>query len=476
VAYDYFQQTEEDDKNKPGQQQQLSGENGIITGNNGGTPVTQGEGEDKKTSSGAFTPLNKYLEANKSRAFGQEVAGKVGEGLDQADQAQSQADTSFRTESDSATTKKNDDLISKAKSSPQDVATEDFAKQRDAYYRGPENFSANDKYNSVRQTSQKAYDTADATRDEAGRKAYLAQTYARPDYSSGQQKLDNLLIQADPSAKPAFEQNWNRSTQGRDRFSSLSSALDSYAQQNKAATDQTRSAARGAIGIDDSGNFRDDSDLMSILGAADKSAADYNTKGQQTYEGLLDDKLTPEEIAMLGGSATSRSYRVDPTQYAQQGATASRGTVLSKDQQARIAALSRLAGKENTYAPDAEAAGSYDPSKAAGYDQGKYNAAVEQSKAAYQQQLAAVQAQLDEFAKQYQQGSTGMSIAAMNQRNAAVADAIARKRQLLEDYSGTLGGQKQYDYAPTPVIRSYENIDPNYQQVPYTDVDPLHRM
>jgi hypothetical protein len=69
-----------------------------------------------------------------------------------------------------------------------------------------------------------------------------------------------------------------------------------------------------------------------------------------------------------------------------------------------------------------------------------------------------------------------MSIAAMNQRNAAVADAIARKRQLLEDYSGTLGGQKQYDYAPTPVIRSYENIDPNYQQVPYTDVDPLHRM
>jgi hypothetical protein len=464
VAYDYFQgqQQDEEDKNKPAQQS-LDGGGELITGNNGGQPVAAA-GEEKKTASGSFTPLNKYLEANQSLGFGQQVAGKVNEGLDSAEKAQDTADTTFRSASDAATTKSNDELVQKAKNSPQDVATDEFAKQRDAYYNAPANFTGSDYYQPAAQATQKGVGAAQQTRDEGGRKAYLQQTYARPDYSAGQQKLDNLLIQSDPNSKAAFEQTWQRANSDQDRFGTLSSTLDSYAQQNKAATDQARSAARGAIGIDDSGNFKDDSDLMQILSGADKSAADYNTQAQKRYQGMLDQTMTPEEIAMLGGD--NRSYRVDPSQYAQQGAAASRDNVLSVDQQARIAALARLAGKDNTYAANAGAAGTYDPKKAAGYDTDRYNAAVNQAKTTYQQQLDAVQAQLQEFARQYAQGSVGMSIPAMNQRNAAVADAIARKRQLMEDYSGTLGGQKQYDNVETPEIPSYQYIDPNYRNVP----------
>lgn len=472
MAYDYFQQNEED-QDLQGQPRDLSGGGTIITGNNGGASPDQ-SGAEKKTSSGSFTPLNSYLDANKSLQFGQQVAGKVGDELTGAETAQDQAESGFKTAADQGATKSNDDLISKVKSSPQDVATDDFAKQRDAYYKGPQAFTGSDYSTPASTATDKAYNTAQQTKDEGGRKAYLDQTYGsgagRSDYSAGQQKLDNLLIQADPSSKAAFEQTWQRAGTDKDRFGTLSSALDQYASKSKTDTDAARGAARGAIGIDDSGNFTKDSDLQKILDQAEQGASTYNsqqtTRNNQALDDFKSGKLSPEDYAMLGADAGTRSYRVDPSQYLQTGPQASRDSVLSTENQARVAALARLAGKENTYAPNAAAAGTYDPSKANTIDRGAYSAAVEQAKASYQQQLAEVQAQLKDFEKQYANGSTGLSITAMNQRNAAVAAAIQRQRQLLTDYAGTLGGTNQYDQGYRPTIASYETQDPQYQVLP----------
>jgi len=385
VAFDFFQK-EENEQDGQAQQpmQQLGQESPVVTGN-------QPQGEAGKSSSGSFTNLNSYLDANKSHQFGQEVAGKVGAQINEADQAQGVADASFRSAVDQTSVAKDDGVLGQLKTDPTKVDQSAFGKMRDAQYKGPNNLvDQADLYQPAQQKTDRAFTTAEQTKDEGGRKAFLNQEYGsgvgRYDYSKGQQKLDNLLVQADPNSKAMFEQNQARAAATRDKFGSLNTALSQYASGKKAATEDARASARSAVGIDDSGNWNNTGAMGDVLSELDRTVANQRTKlagDRAALEPTLDKQnvsdFSPEAMQRLGVSkeqfqgynlipeylrggsyeadyktfseAEGSTYGFNPRDYIELGndADLNRSTMADGDTQARISALSKLAGKENSF-------------------------------------------------------------------------------------------------------------------------------
>lgn len=391
MAYDYFQNQDQQDDDEQSQMRELGAESPVVTGN---TPPEQG----KKASSGQFTNLNAYLDANADQKFGEKVAGRVGSLVDNAEQEQKDAETTFKQQSDQGTVKSDDALLGQVRSRPQDVDVQQFAKMRDATYAGPQTLSDNaELWSRAQGATDKAYNTAEQTKDEGGRKAYLNEQFGsgagRYDYSRGQQKLDNLLIQQDPNSKAAFEAVRGRAQGAKTGFDSLNKALNEYAAGNASTTAKTRADSRSAIGIDDEGNWLPTDAVRGNAGAAqdDLEALDELVASQKAnlgarrgelepaYDAKSINGLSPETLARLGitpqqfsgfnlmpnyvkGSRYEQYFKpynleggqllgVNPRDFItlSNDVDLNRSTLASPEMQARIAALTALAGKDNTF-------------------------------------------------------------------------------------------------------------------------------
>lgn len=396
MAFDWFQEQEENKPGGLGGPQPLGQQAAVVTGN---APAQQEAG---KTASGSFTNLNSYLDANKDQGFGQQVAGKLDNVVTGARTAQDTAEQQFKTAADQGSVDTDQGMLDQVRVKPQDVDVAGFAKMRDASYSGPNTLSdAPDIYSPAQAATAKAYQSSQQTKDAPGRKAFLDQQYGsgagRFDYSPGQQKLDNLLIQQDPSSKEAFQSVWQKADEANNRFGTLSTALDQYASGKKASTAATRQAARGTVGIDDSGNWNNSGVTGDDLSSLDKYVAAQKAelaKERGQVEPSFDAKsisgLSPETLQRLGissdqfggfdlrppifrGSRFEKYYQpyqldagnllgVNPRNYASNAADVdlNRSTLASPEAQARIAALSQLAGKENSFIAPGQAGSMYE--------------------------------------------------------------------------------------------------------------------
>lgn len=402
MAFDYFKQNEEDDQNQQTQPtQQLGSESPVITANT----VKSAGSEDGKTSSGSFTNLNSYLDANKSLGFGQQVAGRVAGTVDSADQAQQQADQGFRSQADAATVKKDDNILQGVKTDATSIANDDakrasYEKMRDARYAGPQNLVDTDLYEPASSATEKAWSTATQTKDEGGRKAYLNQEYGagagRYGYTAGQQKLDNLLIQQDPDSKKAFEDSWQKAGKTKDNFGALTSSLNQYAQQRAGETADTRNAARGTLGIDDAGNWLgldqergNAGALQDLVEGVDERVGQQKTAQDAKYgtveQALKDRKLTPELAAELGIGG-QKLWNLDPASFLKKSVDPSRSASISSDEKAKLLALSRLAGKDQSFID--EKATAYDPGKQYDFDKQTLQGQASGQEAEYKDALA----------------------------------------------------------------------------------------
>lgn len=406
MAFDYFGSEEEQNQGGGSAQggqaaKQLGQESPVVTG-----AQTKNAGP---TASGSFTNLQSYLDANKDLNFGSQVAGRVQGEVDKATAAQNQADSGFRGLVDQGTVKKDNDLLSAVNSNPNSIVSDQnklstFDKMRDATYGGPNSLVEKaDLYNPAQTQTDKAWQVSQQVGSEGGRKAYLDQQYGsgagRYDYSSGKQKLDNLLIAQDPTSKQAF-QNVQANAQGaKNAFSTLQSALDQYAQQGKATTADTRSATRAAVGLDANGNWLADNTatpgaMQNTLKGLDQTVAAKQaelTNAFNTLSGTYGKKnlndLTPQQLQMLGITdqikAQNTGYDVGPSGFVgsyapyaapyreqagyleeydprnyitmKQQSDLNRSTLADDQMQAKIAALSRLGAKENSFIDPSQA-------------------------------------------------------------------------------------------------------------------------
>ena len=407
MAFDYFGSEEEKDQGGQapaqggGQGQQLGQESPVVTG-------AQAKNSGP-TASGSFTNLQSYLDANKDLNFGSQVAGRVQGEVDKATTAQNQADTGFRGAVDQGTVKKDNSLLSAVNTDPNSIVSDQnklssFDKMRDATYGGPNSLVERaDLYNPAQTQTDKAWQVSQQVGSEGGRKAYLDQQFGsgagRYDYSSGKQKLDNLLIAQDPTSKQAFQDVQSKAQGAKNSFGTLQSALDQYAQQGKATTLDTRNTTRGTVGLDAQGNWLADNTatpgaMQNTLKGLDQVVAGKQgelTNAFNTLSGTYGKKnlsqLTPQQLQMMGITdqmkAQNAGYNVGPqafvgdyAQYAapyretagyleeydprnyitmKQQSDLNRSTLADSQTQAKIAALSRLGAKENSFIDPSQA-------------------------------------------------------------------------------------------------------------------------
>lgn len=409
MAFDLFDnQDEEDDKQK----NQASGE--VQLGPESGT---QDPGDSKTqnsgtggTSSGAFTNLQSYLDANKSLNFGSSVAGQVQKNVDTANQSQKDAATGFKQDVDQQTIATNPDLIQQVgtdataiTSDPQ--KTSDFLRMRNAQYGGPNNLvDEGDRYKAVSGATNTAQQDAEATKSEGGRKALLDKDYGagvgRYDYTPGQKNLDNLLIQNDPTARKSFDTVQQNAAGAGAGFQSLKDQLQSYAGQAKATTGATRAATRSALGIDDAGNIISENGkpnsgaIGSLYGklasnTQEKQSA-YDTASAHIKNAIATKDLsglTPEERQMLGAQLPESQgyYRANPSDYLNFAPREdiNLGSTASKEDAARMDALSQLADQGTNPFLDSSKAGTA-PTDYANFDQDRFSGTINSNKATFE--------------------------------------------------------------------------------------------
>lgn len=468
MAFDFFdEQKKEDDQQtagSPEQQpggQQISGESAVVRGNEPAqAPGSQGQG------SGQFTNLQSYLDVNADRKFGQEVAGKAQQTVDQAGKAQETADTGFRQKVNSNAIDLDQNLLSEAQRDPNAVVStadkfQNFQKMRDAQYGGPKNLVDTEDYSPASTATDRARETSEMTQSEGGRKAYLDQEYGsgvgRYDYTPGMKKLDNLLIQNDQGSREAFQGVQKGAADVQDRFGTLKNTLAQYADQRAAATQGARTATRGMLGLDENGTInKDKGALADTLHSAEARVKDLNTQHDTTlasYKNALAGKDNAT-LQKLGVNQGQQLFGLDPTSKAflTDSGQANINTGATKEQQLRMAALSKLAGVDNTFLPDANAAGSYDPGASVKFEGKLLNDQAAARAAAYNDKVNTKNRVFNTGGFDPDSGNpTGHTMESLT-------DALARTGKMANFYSQIPGGDTYNAYQYSKLLNELKSL------------------
>jgi len=337
---------------------QLSGGGGPAFGGAASTPASASAARTP-SSSGSFTNLQSYLNVNKDQPLASDLSGKVSDYGNQAQQNLTKSQDTFNQQVQSNTTKYNPELIQNAIKDPTTAANNQdtynqIEQQRNAQYKGPQSLNEVQGYNP--ELGQYAAGLVKQTGSEAGRNALLQQFYNKPGYSSGQQKLDQLILQNAPNSREQFAQLQQTFGGLPAQYQTAQSQATQSAQQAQQDTQNTQQQAFKQLQDALSGRI---SNLDTAVTTAQKTAAD---RAKQVQTDLAAHKVTdPTELAALGLNSLGtvngqvRLFGVDPSQYYIPTAQAdiNRSTIATPEQQAQIAALAKLNQQDNTYLPTA---------------------------------------------------------------------------------------------------------------------------
>ena len=181
-----------DDEEEKKQQEQGGGVN--ISGTSTSFDTVPGQeaagGSKSQKSSGQYTNIQSYLDANRpqSDAMGQKIANDV---TGKAQSAESKIGQ-FGSQQFKADAYDPTDALNRAESlNEQEKAQYKNVKQTGGYT-GPSTIDQAQGYQDTQKDSQKAIQDVNNTKTEQGRQALLKQTYARPQYSAGENKLDQV--------------------------------------------------------------------------------------------------------------------------------------------------------------------------------------------------------------------------------------------------------------------------------------------
>lgn len=393
-----LQNEDEDRENsaREGEPQQLGTESAVIQAPStpGGSP-TQGSGQ--------YTNLQSYLDANQGSKMGEKLASNVTNTITNAKNASTAAQSGFEGQVNAGSVTPSERVFQDVQDNPTNLGQDeisDFKKIRDARYQGPNSF-VDDKedYSNAYKANQAASEESKAAETEEGRFGLLQKYYNRDDYTPGQQKLDQLLVQNDPTSRAAFENVSSQNAQQQENYKGLQDRLNQYAATSKASTQAGRTQARSLIGIDDAGNATGEG----LLGTArqgvesrtqqqiNKRNSDFQTAQEALKTGHVD-QLTPEQRQQLGIDPNSQLYRMSegPESFLSQNNDWNTETLATPEEQAKYRALSDLAGTGGEFLSGSNV-GSQANNPGYSFNQEGFHTAQQAAQANYQQRLNAVQ-------------------------------------------------------------------------------------
>lgn len=371
----------------------------------GASPTTDSQGGVSQNSQrnglntgSNFENIDKYVAANSGKQFGQEVVGKVQKQVDTAKQNMADASTQFTNQVNQAGTVPTSSQVNSAIANPTSTKPEDFQNWENQTYKGPNNLTDNqDAWNKYWSGASQAQTSSKLLGSEPGRFTLLDSYYGKPSYNFGQKSLDNALIQHEGVGKQAKNlQNQSAQLQGAGKAGETQ--LQGLAATAAGNVDASRKATRAAIGLDDSNNVITGEGAGAIgkqYSNVDSDLAAKNAQRQAEYDSLFSDlqggQLSDSELAQTGLRNGQKTYGVDLSKYATQGAALNRNQTMTPEQRSRIQALSQLAGITDNYASGAVEDGNINPYS---FNTEQFNQAVSGAKGAYEAELAPVNDQI----------------------------------------------------------------------------------
>lgn len=337
-------------------------------------PGAQNSAEPKNTSSGRFTNLQSYLTANPNNNLSQQVGSNLQNQGTELQNQYNQNYNQFQTDVNKGTNTYDqkavgDYLQNPYTSSQNKDATNQFNQMKSGQYTGPQAFDQNQQ---LSQGIQNYQQMANQANTENGRYALLSQMYNTPSYNSGQQQLDNLFLQSNPSNLQQGVVNANNLAYNLNNATQNTQAQVQAAQNASAQTGQhVSNDIQGAMN-----NFQT---------GINQQVTDANAGAQKNYNTVTDAlnqyrvnnaPLDASTLSQLGLNPYQSAYGLNLNNYLNPAAQASAATVASGDQYNNYQALANLAGVSPTLLGTQAQAGTFNPNATFNTDQ--FNTAVGQ--------------------------------------------------------------------------------------------------
>lgn len=373
--------------------QTVAGPSGVITSGTQSGPAPKGP-----TKSGSYTNLQSYLSANKEQAsdMANRVVGNIENQGSQAKSAVDSIQSGFKSKVDESVVRPNDNLINEAASNPTEFIkdqdrVQQFTKMRDAQYKGPVNLVDEAGFADAQKKAQNVQSRLKATETEAGRFGLVQEQFGKPTYTRGQQRLDQLLLQNDPTAKQKFADVRNQLSGLDEYLNRAATTASSYAQQAKQDTENARQMVEnrflGTQGLVP--QFKNDLDyraqkiqedagaraqmaesiIKGIIGGVPTTKLGTEDDSAAVYRNALSDLGVNQDqvntlLAKQKELKDSYGAEFDPMEFLQRVSSPSditRDTVASADEYARYQALRQLLGLEDQYFMDSTRLGTATP-------------------------------------------------------------------------------------------------------------------
>lgn len=297
---------DEDEENQNGEQ--------VLSNPTGGQGSAPGQGasqqssQPSETKSGSWTNLMDYVGANQGNdaKMGEAVKGSIDS---RANQAQSMADdySNRANEQIESGTVRDQGIVDSVKTNAADVAKnqrEQFDKQWNAYYQGPNQAADIQGYGDTGAQYKAVQDRAQAAQSHEGRKTLLEDQYNRPTYTAGEKNLDSYILGSGSQGRQVLNdinQQYGGYASGWDN---LVDSVSGNIQQGRDVTQQTQDATRGAVNQGISGHESQFGDYESQL----QDEYSRNAQKLAQTQGAL--RSAPTGIA--GGGEVYRSLGIDP--------------------------------------------------------------------------------------------------------------------------------------------------------------------
>lgn len=361
-----------------------------------------GAGSQAQETGSGFQNLDKYIQANNAKGFGQEVLGKVQGSFDTAQKTQAQVADEYKKRVEGANQLASQEALKQTLGGaggatekqvggskqefeykgPSQQEIEQFQKYKNQTYTGPRGLAdTTDLYNKYWSGTSQAKQEAQALGTEGGRFALLDKYFGRggkgPTYSQGQKGLDNLLLQnAGVGLRSQGLQNQAGAleSQGKAQLESLGDIASKRAgevEANRKLVNDQYAAAQAQAKTD-------------ISDRAKNLTENRNKEIDDLLAGFKEGALSRDQMQKLGLSEGQDLYDLDLSNYLNQSRDAvSNEQAATAQQRARLEALSQLGGESQSFLADPTELGS-----SYAFNKNRFNQDTPAAKSRFQEELA----------------------------------------------------------------------------------------
>lgn len=447
----YFVNNQQDDED---QQKNTDINNFSDAGGGGGAPITstapastqsahqtQGQNAGSTNTGSNYQNLDKYLAANSSQNFGNQVTGKLAGEQSQASNDQTAAANQFNQQAVAGNQTPGSSAITNAVANAQSFDPSTYQAWENQSYQGPTSIANSAQNNQFTTSTKNAQaDTGLQGGSDSDRMTLLNNYFGnnkasqQSGYGYGQQALDDELVQNTAGYGQSLNSLQNGSTILGSQQQALAQGAQNTASMLGGQVAQSAANARAAVGIDANGqiiygNVDSNGNITAGTGEGaignledtvnsnvDKQNA-VNAINLKAAQQALASGIVPAQLQSQLGLYGKNTYGADLSPYVTAAPAETAANVMTPEQLAQLKALQGLAGVSGDTLDNTTLATGYDPYT--------FNAAGAQS-AVNAAQAAQYQQYLNSIKQQIAYALSPAGVAAQNATNAknqAAADA-----------------------------------------------------